>query len=133
MSKSLLLGRTVVDRGARVFAIDTLPPDSEGYRLELGVGPEWVKAVGPLFEISLAISLDRGATFNDWARVAMHGGPVMFKGQRLDVWTMRGKWPGEHDGSANPWGRKVLRATDLRVTLNALQPVVLASVNLQPV
>jgi len=128
MAASLNLGSTPVPAGERVFTIDNLPVNSDGFELRVGIGPSWLAAVGTLFSLKLEIALD-GVNFREWFTTTVPGGPFLTKeGVQLAEWSLRGTWPGVHDGSANRMGRRILRGTDLRITLTVAQSFTASSV-----
>lgn len=128
MAQQINLGSTLVPAGQRVFTIDNLPVNSSGFELRVGIGPTWLAAAGTLFTLKLELALD-SVNFREWIGCTVPGGPSFTKGgAQLTEWVLRGTWPGEHDGSQNRMGRRVLRGTDLRVTLTVAQPFTATSV-----
>jgi hypothetical protein len=115
MAQTLTLGPTAVPVGTRVFLIDGLPGNSSGFELLVGRNASWL-ALGPLFTVTIEISV-AGAPFQHWSTVVVPGGPEFDKsGNPRAVWPRAMLWPGENDGSGQN-RRRVLRGTDLRVTL----------------
>jgi hypothetical protein len=130
VAQSISLGSTSFPQGTQQFLIDTLPANSAGFELTLGVGPTWESAVGRLFDLKIDISID-GSIFQPWISVSIDGGIVRNKaGVQQSTWTLRGSWPGENDGSG---GRRVLRGAILRVTLIVAQAFTATSVNIRTV
>jgi hypothetical protein len=134
MAASISLGVTVFPVGSRQFEVDSLPADSEGFELVLGIGAAWrATSPGPLARIDVEISLN-GSTFQPWISVQPQGGDVRTPtGAQLTEWSMKGFWPGEHDGSANPFGRRKLRGLALRATVTVFQAFQAESVLLRTI
>lgn len=133
MPASINLGATAVPTGSRQFLIDGLPGNSQGFELTAGLNASWTGATGKLFDLTIEIALD-GVNFVPWITGSVNGGPVLDKaGAAKSTWNMVGTWPGGHDGSANPFGRKVLRAASLRATLTVAQVFSITSLTLRTV
>ena len=126
MSDTINLGVTPVAVGTQQFLIDGLPGNSVGFELIVGVGPTWTGAVGRLFNITLEIAID-GGPFQHWMGSGVDGGILRNKdGSERNFWSLSGTWPGESDGTQ--MGRRVLRASDLRFTLDVQQAFTATSV-----
>jgi hypothetical protein len=130
MAASISLGPTSFPVGSWQFVIDSLPGDSEGFELVLGIGAAWrATSPGPLARIDVEISLD-GSTFQPWISVQPQGGDVRTPtGAQLTEWSMKGFWPGEYDGS----GRRKLRGLALRATATVFQAFQAESVLLRTI
>jgi hypothetical protein len=129
MAQSITLGPTPVPLGVTAFAIDSLPAGTDGFILVVGRNASWLVA-GKLFDLLLEIALD-GVNFQTWMKCTMNGGAAFdIQGNAVTTWRLSGKWPGENDGAG---GRRVLYATDVRITLTTAQAFSITSLNLTAV
>lgn len=103
--------------GTRTFAIDALPPNSDGFEITLS-RVSW--PAGPVLTLEFDISDDNGATWGPWLSFVLSGGVIMGPGGPAAESRIRATWPGESDGAG---GIRARRQTDVRLTARVLQPI----------
>jgi len=131
MAQTITLGATAVPVGTRVFLIDGVPGNSVGFELIVGRDASWLPA-GKMFDLMLEIAIAGGA-FQHWMTFGVGGSPATDRqGNPTTVWTCKGEWPGENDGTGQN-RRRVLRATDLRITLDVVRAFTINSLSLRTV
>jgi hypothetical protein len=121
MARQLDVPSTTYQPGTYQFTIDHLRPTSDGFYTTLS-RENW--PAGAVGYISCEISSDEGATFHPWFGQDLLGGVILDKfGNPITTVISSGEWPGENDGSG---GRRVLRQSDIRVTLTVTQALTTA-------
>lgn len=129
MAQQISLGATSFPVGERQYTIDSLPANSEGFEMALGIGASWRStSPGPLFTVVCEIALD-GTTYVPWRTFTAQGGNVLTPtGAQLNTFYVASTWPGENDGSG---GRRKLRGQSLRFSVTVHQAFTATSVDIR--
>lgn len=119
MATELRLAKVQYQEGVASLTIDDLPPEAKGFYAEF-TRDGWPDGVA--FHAAVFYREDSQARWTPWFRCHFEGGESLGRDGR-NVSGFGGSWPGEHDGSSNPMGRRLKQQAEVRIDLDVKQPI----------